>query len=411
MAVSTGTTTSSTDLWTARPNWSSSYRITYAFKTEVLTSRSGKEQRLALRRTPRRTFEYTATLQREDQRNAKTQVWGRQHLPLVVPDEPRFVRTAMDVALNDLVVPLAEIPDWLHVGAMLVLVGPDAAEMRSVVSIDNAARTVALLSPVSRDWPADTRVHYGVAGNLAASIASTRPTSKSGQMSVVFEATPTAAPFTAVPDTTFPMFDGAPVFLKKPNWAEAIGITSAHDVTLVDFDRGAVSRFLPVAFGSETRQAAYLGRTFDEVEAILKLFLRSRGRLKAFWAPTWEFDILPRAVVPLGLAAISVDGRDFAQAYGDSTVHKAVFVKFADGTVQYRRLIGIDETVATDGALTSTIALASAFGRAIDPDVDMVGWFYLNRFASDELTIDWVTRTVAKVQIGMVTVEVEPNLS
>lgn len=398
-------------LWLLRPNWLSGYQITYAFKTEVLTSRSGKEQRIALRRTPRRTYEFTAAQKNDDVQATKAQLWGAQHSPLVIPEETRFVRTSSDLPPNSQVVPLAEFPDWLYVGAMLVLADSTSSEMRSVAGIDPDGKSVTLLAPLANPWPAGTRVHFGVAGYLAPGLDSTRPTSKSGQFSVVFEATPAGIPFAAVPDSTFPMYDGAPVFLKKPNWGETVSVTSAHDVVTVDFDRGAISRFLPVSFGVETKQASYVGRDFPETEHILKLFLRSRGRLKPFWVPSWEFDIRPREVVPANLASIQVDGRDFHQAFAGSTVHKAVFVKFADGDVRYRRVISVSETTATDGSPSSTLTLSSAFGRAINPSADMVGWLYLARFASDELTLEWLRRAVATTQISYMTVEVEPNLS
>lgn len=397
-------------VWPATPNWSSSYSITYAFKTEITVSRSGREQRSALRRTPRKTLEYTSALSQIDLQNLKRAIWGRQHLSFVAPEEPRFTTLTADVAAGTLTFPLAAVPDWMAEDGMIVLSQDGQLEMLTVEAVDASAKTVTATDFTDFDWRAGARVHYGLSGYIASSMQSTRPTSMAGQFSVVFNGAPASEAFEDQPDADFTLFDGAPVFLKKPNWSEAPSITSAHDVVEVDFDRGAVARFLPIDFGMESRQATYVGRDFVDAEALRKLFFRCRGQFKPFWAPTWEFDIPLRVAVPSGNSSLTVAGWDFHDAFADSTIHQAVFVKWADGTIGYRRIASMS-AATLDGAAITTITLASAFTRAIDPKVDMVGWLYLNRFASDELTIEWVTRAVAQTQITFITVEVEPNLS
>ena len=395
-------------VWPAAPNWADSYSVTYSFKTEIQTSRSGREQRMALRRTPRKTLEYRATVKLAEAQILKRSLWGRQPLSFVAAEEPRYTTLAANVLAGALSFPVADTPDWLVEGCMIVLVSGAQREMLTVDSV--AEGVVTTTDFASMHWPEGTRVHYGLAGYVASSLQSTRPTSSSMGLSVVFNGTPTAAAFEAMPDAAFTRFDGVPVFLKKPNWSETPSVSAEHDVTEVDFDRGAVARFVPVAFGRELRQATYVGRDFATADTIRKTFFRCRGRLKPVWVPTWEFDIALREAVPGGSAALAVDGHSFHEAYGESTVHKALFVKWADGEVGYRRIAAIAATTSPGGAPITTITLASAFARPVTP-ADMVGWLYLCRFASDDLTIEWVTRTVAQAQIQFVTVEVEPNLA
>lgn len=401
--------TAAARLWVATPNWSNGYKITYAFKTEIITSANGREQRSALRRTPRKTIEYTSTLRGDALREAKGKLWGRQHLPLVVPEESRFARLAAAVTAGDQVLSLDSAPAWLTAGSMIVVASDSWAEMLPVESVDGALVTTK--SAVGSDWPAGARVHYGLGGYLEASLTATSATSKAGELAVVFNVSPTSEKFDGGAGTSFPLFGGAPVFLKKPNWITRPSLTFAHDVTQVDFDRGAVARFTPIKFGRELRQATFVGRNFTDAEVIRDLFFRCRGQLKAFWAPTWEFDIAPVETVPAGSSAMNVDGWEFHEAYADSTVNKAVFVKWADGAVAYQRVDAINKVTLSSGRQASSITLAAPFARAVDPSVDMVGWLYLCRFATDRLTVEWVTRTVAQIQIQITTVEVVPNLA
>lgn len=399
-------------VWPADPNWADRYSITYSFKTEILTSTSGREQRSALRRTPRKRLEYQATLRLDQLQNLKRLVWGRQHLSFVAAEEPRYTTLSAAAAAGTLTFLLAAVPDWMTVGSMIVLVSDEQREMLTIESVDAGAKTVTTSSFTEFNWGAGARVHYGLSGFISTSLASTRPTSAAGQFAVVFEGAPASEVFESVPDAGFTLFSGSPVFLKKPNWSQAPAITSLHDVVTVDFDRGAVARFTPIDFGQESRQAVYVGRNFADAEVIRKLFFRCRGRLKPFWAPTWEFDIPIVAVAPPGSAALSVAGWDFFDAFGSSsTVHKALFVMWSDGAVDYRRIAAMAATTDSGGGRVTTITLASPFSRAVTPGADMVGWLYLNRFAGDDLTIEWITRTVAQTQIQYTSVEVEPNLA
>lgn len=50
-----------TFVWPLRPNWRGSYAVTYQFATDILITRSGREQRRALRDAPRQQIKFTVT--------------------------------------------------------------------------------------------------------------------------------------------------------------------------------------------------------------------------------------------------------------------------------------------------------------------------------------------------------------
>lgn len=162
-------------LWPAAPNWSNTYKITYAFKTEIIVSASGREQRSALRRTPRKIIEYTATMRDGDLRAAKDRLWGRQHLGLVIPEAPRFTTLAAPMASGAQELTVVEAPAWLMPGGMIVLSDGVRSESFAVREVDGAVVTTVAIAEM--DWAAGARVYYGLGGYLAASLSSSRPSS------------------------------------------------------------------------------------------------------------------------------------------------------------------------------------------------------------------------------------------
>lgn len=64
--------------WPFRHNWSSSYRVTYSFFTDVLTSRSGYEQRIAERVEPRRLIDTTLLADENTARAFDRFLWKTQ---------------------------------------------------------------------------------------------------------------------------------------------------------------------------------------------------------------------------------------------------------------------------------------------------------------------------------------------
>lgn len=66
------------------PNWDSSYTVGYEFKTEILDSGNGKEQRRALRQMPRVSVDFGA-IAMGDQRRALGRFMSKQNRPALLP--------------------------------------------------------------------------------------------------------------------------------------------------------------------------------------------------------------------------------------------------------------------------------------------------------------------------------------
>lgn len=387
--------------WEFAPSWpptGRTYRVNYEFSTEIITSHSGKQQRIARRIFPRKSLEHQVLLYHDTFRRFKDMTRFGQHHTFLLPELPRFVESIARQPSGTSTMRLSSIPDWVQPDVTLWVTANGVVDVRIVESVDGdivTFRTAAL-----QTWPIGARVHPALSGNLATELSAPRVTNAVARLDLRFEVTPLSEPVTPVPAPDR-VFNGREVFLKRPNWANPVNMRVGHETEILDFGKGPVSRFNPVEFGYETYQAVFLNRTAEEAEAMLDFFRRMRGQQGEFYMPTWEYDIVPAERVSALSFGIYVDDQDFATNYKDSTVYRAVFVLMNSGALILRQVANIEAT-ETGALLTVTESWGVDFSAA---DIVMCGWMPVWRLASDSLTIEWMTNSVAQVTLNMVTLE------
>lgn len=392
-------------LWLLEPNWppaGKNYTLTYSFKTEIIASRAGREQRIALRTTPRREVAYRVLLRREALVAFNDLMRDWQQRSFVMPELPRFAVSSGAMAVGSTDLAFDTLPGWAVIDGQVVLENNGNMEVRQIDSV--AGNTVTFKTASTSHWPAGTRMFYGMVGFMSPRLSTPRETNYHAQLDLEFGIAPVSDPYIAPPAPAVTL-SGREVFLKRPNWANQVGATIEHDVELLDYDRGPVARFVPVAFPRETRQLTFLGRNFAEAEEIREFFYRMKGQQGEFYMPTWEYDFRPKVPAQVGSTNMRIAGLDFANVYGDSTVYRAIFVLMKSGDLLLRKVNTIQQVVDGDGSDTF-INVTEAWDREISVDnIVMCGWLPAWRLSSDILTIEWLTNSVAQAQITMQTVE------
>lgn len=570
--------------WPFLPNWAQPYRETWDFKTDVITSRAGKEQRRALRNTPRKSIEYSATLKQTELQALNRYLDMRQAQITVAPDLPRFVTLAADFPATSLTATLQTTRPWVRAGDIVVLVEGSLVDVRKVQSVSGSAVTftavgrsnfttackmhpgvpafvsdqitvpritnmvaqanirldsapgyVPLITPpailqnlirngqargtvaggalptnwavtapggltptvvgrgfengvgyvdvrlvgvatgsvwrmrtdgttqivavAGQVWTAGAHVaHVGGnisnisdvqirveerdnAGNVLAntgatfmplgrnltrrtatrtltSVSTTRTmatfavnfsigasvdvTLRFGGVSLERAASsPRYLPMPAVIGGPSDIYDGRELFLLRPNWSQGVDMSFEREIDRVDFGRGRIERYTPVAFGSRVRRATYLRRNEDDASIVTDLFMRCKGRRGEFYMPTWEPDLQPVADVTLGSTTLLVAGTDTATTYADSTVFKAIALITNDGNIYCERVASI-----VTAAGNSQLNLIEPWEDSILlSDIRMVCWLPLWRFASDQLGLEWLTSAVVQTQLTFQTLE------
>lgn len=386
--------------WELAPNWREPYTVTHEFRTDIIESRSKREQRNALRAEPRKKLSYTITAPKDRYRTLLRSLaaGSRQGESWYVPEVTAGVPTDAVAAAGQATISPASTPFWMAAGRPVVLMDGTRHELAVIDSVSSG--NLIMEDNFSAAWPLGTKIAPALTGYIATEIAGEGATNNLIEATVNFEIevgldvleTPAAATAT---------FNGREVFLKKPNWKEGLADAYRSARESIDYGQGRLAHFLPAVFPTTIRKAAFLNRDIDEAEAIRQFFLRMKGQQGEFYMPSGQQDIVPVSALANGQATLTVAGIDFANAYEDDTVHRAVAVHLVDGTTLYRIVSDI-APLAGNSRITFTANWPSTIALA---DIVMVSWMPAWRLSSDAITFEWLTDSVCQVAITMQTVE------
>lgn len=381
-------------VWSFLPNWRQPFRVTREYRTDVAKSRSGKEQRRSLRTTPRRAFDYQTVAQDDRRRDLSGLLVHAQNKPFIMPDWSRRAALASSVAETGTVLALDSEPSWIVAGRALFLF--DGVTLTAVFVDSIAGTDVTLTAPLDQAWGAGTVVLPGPVGLLANDVRMRSITDSLATVAVRFDVEPASEPEEA-PAAASTSFNGREVCLLQPNWGDGLDNTYIWPPERVDFGRGAISYCMPVDFPSRLRRASFVAANVTEARAIDDLFDRMKGQRGEFYLPTGENDLPPAAALTSGTATLRVAGTGTADYYAGSTVFKAICVTLVDGTRLFRTVTSI----ATDAG-DSVITCGSNWSSTIAADaVRLISWMPVWRFASDSLTTEWTTDSVAQADLTL----------
>ena len=393
-----------TNFWEISPNWRASWQATADFRTDILTSRSGREQRIALRTEPRRRMTWTITCTRDRYRTLLRLIdsVGSQGGDWYFADHVVSVAIASARPAGAFSVEVASVPSWISPGKKVVLYADQRQELYTVDSISET--TVVFLEEFPAVWPAHTKVLPARYGRLSSELSGEDHTNNTVEMAVTAELDPGIGVADII-DSAPVMFNGREVFTWKPNWRERVGSGFSAGRETVDYGSGRLAHYLPVAFSERNRRMVFVRKSVSEAEAMQQFFLRMKGQQGEFYMSTGADDVISMTDLVSGASTITVAGDMFAEAYSADTVHKALAVYLLDGSVIYRTVSGI---TVVDG--NSRVTVGAPWADTIPMEsVIRISWLLVWRLLSDSMTTEWLTTTVAQVALNMKTLEDLPG--
>lgn len=391
-------------VWPFAVNWADGFKVNLSFKTDIWASRSGKEQRRALRTTPRKTVEFSSITSGVKLRTFRALMASWQNKVMVMPDVTRKVYLTAASAPGGTSVTLDAVKDWIVADATVVMIDGERREIRKV---DYVTGLVVTFTASSGAWPAGAAVHPGLQGVLAGELSANQLTDSTARVNVRFEVDPASEPPRSA-GSPVATLEGREVFTRKPNWRDGVDVSYQFPSEVVDYGRGVISRFRPISFSTQVFKATYVGRDPDNLLAIQQMFERAKGRRGEFHISTGMPDLVLNATALVGNFFIRVAGQEVFQAFSTDTVHRAIEVVMNDGTRFYRKLVGSTPitTVSDVDGDDTLIQLTGALPQTITPDtVSRISWLPAARFASDEMTIEYLTDEVGQTQLAIQTLE------
>lgn len=392
-------------------NWTSSVTVTHEFKTSFPgPSRSGREQRIALRQTPRTSMQYKSLLTGAAFRRFKRRMDKAQAQIVLGYDPIRYVTllgpgvtsvpSGLTVVFSKPATGLlvSSAPEWLTNGAVVALAYQNRLEFRTLAQAGGA---VTFIGDDGSSWPRGTRIHPTWQVRVAPDMPVTRKTNDAVEVSFITDVVPTTEG-PQIYGTATTVFNSREVFLLQPNWASEPTFNYQWPSEVLDYGKGRVQFFFPILFSTRLFQQTYTLRDLAAAEDMIRFFGRMRGQQGEFYAPTWEND-LPLAAASLsGGSTLTVVGSEATETYLDDTVHKALAIFFRDGRTPLFRQVTAVAAAGSDSLVTCDLTWPYAI---LPADVLMTSWLLVCRHASDILTIEWLTAGVSQVRLTLKTLE------
>lgn len=347
---------------------------TLAWKTKVITSYNGYEQRLKLRGSPRQEFRFDIALPREATNyiDSLFYAWRGMNFGIPVTSEGRFLSAPTSTSSPTLSVD-TNYGDFRAGGLAIIYNSETDYELVNIIALDANSITAsanitkvfgvtALVIPmrVGRLLSDPSRMTTGSMVRIAANFGITDNTSL----------TVAASPL---------QYKGLDVFVDD-QLTVGNSLTDVYDgrLDVIDFGTGAVDTF---SIGDKTKIQRDFGVQFENLEDAWnhRLWLHRReGKLRPFWMPTHENNLILISTTLLVLTLVVKDeGQQFLMAGRQDIAIRTktgwVFREILSvGTVEGGLEIGVDSDIAT-----------------LPEDIEYISFLGRKRLASDVLELNW----------------------
>lgn len=388
-------------LWPFAINWESSVTVEFEFKTGIITSRNAHEQRRADRDQPRKSWDYSFMAYRDAFREKMAQLTFRFAEEFYFINPMYKAVLAADFSIGGSSFDVVATPGWLVAECLAVLVSGDDIQRVRVLDVTGTTITIAGTN--------DTLRYAGTFLFPTEPVRISDDSIKvSGQTSTVInggvklDVTPSFALYTGT-STPGDIFNGREILLKKPNWVSSVDLALSSGRTEVDFGQGRNTFFSPVPFVFRDISATFLGRDLDEIEEVINLFCRMKGRRGEFYFPTGMADIVPSTPLVSGVSTLRTTGTSYFVAFnnpsltGSSTVLKAMIVFLRDGTYLCREIDSVSESSGD-----SLFHVSEAWPATITPaEIQKISFLPVCRFGTDALSVELLTNSVGQFNLAI----------
>lgn len=373
------------------PDWSTSVTERLSFLTDVMVSRDGSEQRVALRSKPRRSFEYRFNAFGREWVRLQNALWGWHRYAFSTPIWTDVSELEADAPAGSSSLQLDTSNRGFAVGGQALIYSD--ANLFEVVSISGVtSSTVTLERETQKAWSRLSRVYPAAISHLPNSVPVQKLTDNVVTGAVTLNLDPVRTdprlPVVAAAVT----HDGYEVMLREPNWSAELDNSSEQDFGLLDNQTGATNYVVTQSFARTMRGMRWLLEGRAEIDDFRALLRRLNGRQKAVYIPTFSTDMTLLDAASSGASVIKVDCPKLAAFVGVNEAYRHIVIEMTTGILGYYQITSLTED--DDGA--QLVGLSPSLSTSIVPgNVRRISFMPLFRLASDDVVINWITNTVA----------------
>jgi len=382
------------------PNWRDGVTETFGFLTDVLRSQDGTEQRISLRGKPRRRFEYRFVAAGSQWQQLQPLLWGWHKYPFAVPVwTDRAILTA-DIAVGVVSIPIeTSTSRSFVVGGLCALVQNSTVYEAGVIDAVNPT-SITLRLPTTRAWAKGSALYPMVTANLPETLPMTRETDNVIVGNALFDCevgtTDARLPVAAAAVT----YGGVEVITAQPNWSGGLQHDNTQASEVIDNDTSWPVRFVTEGFARSVRAHRWLLGSKTEIDAFRAMLKRLNGRQKIVHLPSFSDDLPMAASASSGAIDIEVDVPNLGQFITPTGPYRFIQVVLSNGTTKYHTITSVTSylghyRLGVSPALDYNIVLGQ---------VQRVSFMPLFRLQNDEVSLQWLSDSVATAELSFVLV-------
>ena len=369
-------------LWQVEPDWTNGITETLEWKTDILQSYSGAEQRIARRLSPRRTFEFTILINGNERarfENKLASVGGNSWYFPIFTD---VTHLETDVDLNTTVLPCSTTGrDFVIGNKVLIKSEMNNINQSALLEVaDVNENSITLINPLKSRFNAGACIYPVRLAVLTDVPELTRYNDDLLSAQIRFRIGEHNAFSNDI--SHLPIYRNFPVLTMHPDWAESL--KGRYERFLIELDNGSsIPSLLDTArlpfFVQEFRW--FVTERIAQVE-LRKLFYYLNGCQKCMWVSSQSSDF---NVVFVDGRVIEVENVGFNEI-GLIPGRKDIAINLCNGDVLYRRI----ETVAAVSDEIERLLLNDSINVNAE-DILSVSFLTLCRLDSDSVSWEHVT--------------------
>lgn len=360
--------------------------------TEILTSRTRKEQRRMLRDAPRQSFAFASRL-RSDAESARleTALYGWHGRSWAMPVWAEQVAVDGPLAAGQTGVDVDTTRGDFRQGSMAMLW--QSAEVNEVVVVSGVMDT-----RLSFDLP--TTVDFAAGRILVMPVRTARMVDTPRREDHVQGGATFSARFLASDNAELTSAASAVQYNGEDVLLDALygeGGVVARDISrpmdVLDWQTGHVWYGDPSGFSTSAWNMRWRLKTRDAVWQFRKWLHRRAGRVRPFWMPSWrDADLTLLATVGAAESIIRVADVGYTRLLSGCPTRRHIMVEMNDGTRYLRGVVG----GSAGSAGEEVLQISAAFGEDVAPaSVRRICWLARCRLNADAVEIGWLRAGVA----------------
>lgn len=367
--------------WAFSPDWATGITERLQWRTDLLRSPTGMEQRRALRSVPRRSFEARMVVEGRERRELDLAMFGWGARIWAMPIWPDGQWLSQSHAAGVQVITCDPRQRDFRAGGLVMLRGPTTTQVEVAEVESLATNAIQLRHPTQQAWPPGTRLYPARVARLAEPPQLTRLTDRASAVAARFDVLEACE--WPLPVGTA-MYRGTPVLEARPDETEDLSHSWQRLLLTLDNETSAPFVMDPpdLAFPVQAHRWKLHGR--GEQATARSWLYALHGRQRAIWVPTHADDLTLQATAASNATAIDVENIGYARFAASRSGRCDIRIERRQGAALHRR---ITAATAVD-AQVERLTLDTALGVELRiEDVHRISYLALCRNDSDEVEL------------------------